>query len=261
MANIQHLMGYLEYLFAAKGKHSVHSPFLYQFVTQVIQGYTADPDFERIEKIRTDMLRSEAVIHVKDYGASARDEYQIKLSKLVSRAAKSSKYCRLLYRIIYFLQPRVCIELGTNVAISATYQALALPEGAYLHTIEGSSSLAEIAVHNLNKMELSERVQVHNASFEDRYPQILNHVGTIDYLFVDGNHSEEATMKAFHQALPHCKNETVMIFDDINWSTGMQSAWMQIKEHPSVTATIDLYFMGIVFFRKELSKEDFLIRF
>ena len=41
----------------------------------------------------------------------------------------------------------------------------------------------------------------------------------------------------------------------------MKAAWEQIKQNPSVKVTIDLFFIGIVFFRKELSKEDFVIRY
>jgi len=40
----------------------------------------------------------------------------------------------------------------------------------------------------------------------------------------------------------------------------MQQAWLQIIKHHKVTVSIDLYHMGIVFFRKESSKENFKIR-
>lgn len=257
---MQHVMGYLEYLFAAKGKHSVHSPFLYDFVTQVINGDNGNPNFERIEKIRSEMLASNAVIKMQDFGASQKEDYEIEISKLASNAAKRAKYCKLLYRIINYYKPQICIELGTNLGISAMYQALGLHEDSYLHTIEGSASVAEIAQFNINKLELQDKVQIHNATFEERLPMILDHAKRVDYLFIDGNHREDATLEYFNQCLPYLHNNSIVIFDDINWSTGMQSAWLQIQEHPAVTASIDLYFMGVVFLKKELSKENFIIR-
>lgn len=260
-ASIQHTLGYLEYLIGSKTKHSVHSPFLFQFVDQVINGDDAHVDFERIEKIRSEMLNSNALVHVEDYGASFKEHYQRKLSSIVSNASKRAKYSKLLYRIVQFYRPQVCIELGTNVGISAMYQALALQEDAYLHTVEGSSSLAEIAQFNIEKLNLQEKVQVHHANFDDRLPQILQHTKRVDYAFIDGNHIEESTLDYFNQILSNSQNETIIVLDDINWSTGMQSAWMQIKEHPKVSATIDLYFIGIVFIRSELSKEHLSIRF
>lgn len=260
-ASLQHLLGYLEYIFASKSKHGVHAPFAYEFVTQVLNQNNLHPDFEQIERLRTEMLNSTAWLEIKDHGASLKDDYQKKLSDVVSSAAKKSKYAKLLYRIIAFYQPQICIELGTNVGLSSLYQALALRDDAYLHTIEGSKSLADIAQFNIEKLNLQHKVQVHHATFDERFPAILEHVQRFDYIFIDGNHQEEATLKYFEQSLPYCHNNSILIFDDINWSTGMQSAWMRIKEHEQVTTTIDLYFMGIVFLRKELSKEDFLIRF
>ena len=42
----------------------------------------------------------------------------------------------------------------------------------------------------------------------------------------------------------------------------MEEAWNEIKQHTSVTLTIDLFFIGIVFFRTEQkTKEHFTIRF
>ena len=51
------------------------------------------------------------------------------------------------------------------------------------------------------------------------------------------------------------------IFDDIHWSSGMENAWEYIKSHKKTTLTIDLFFVGIVFIKSELSKENFIIRF
>jgi hypothetical protein len=53
----------------------------------------------------------------------------------------------------------------------------------------------------------------------------------------------------------------MLIFDDIYWSEGMKEAWAAIKAHPDVTVTVDLFWIGLVFFRKGQVKEDFKIRF
>ena len=55
---------------------------------------------------------------------------------------------------------------------------------------------------------------------------------------------------------------TVLIFDDIHWSAEMERAWEFIKNADSVTLTIDLFFIGLVFFRKaQKEKEHFIIRY
>jgi hypothetical protein len=53
-----------------------------------------------------------------------------------------------------------------------------------------------------------------------------------------------------------------LIFDDIHWSQEMEVAWEEIKKDESISLTIDLFFIGIVFFRKEqLVKQDFTIHY
>ena len=84
---------------------------------------------------------------------------------------------------------------------------------------------------------------------------------TIDLAFIDGNHLEVPTITYFKECLHYANNDTLFIFDDIHWSQGMENAWENIKKHPKTTVTIDLFFVGIVFIKSELSKEHFTIRF
>jgi hypothetical protein len=40
----------------------------------------------------------------------------------------------------------------------------------------------------------------------------------------------------------------------------MEEAWFEIINDKAVTVTLDLFSMGIVLFKEELSKEDFMLR-
>jgi hypothetical protein len=51
-----------------------------------------------------------------------------------------------------------------------------------------------------------------------------------------------------------------LVFDDINWSAGMQQAWAEIAADPDVTLCIDLFFLGFVFRNPSFSKETFKLR-
>ena len=83
---------------------------------------------------------------------------------------------------------------------------------------------------------------------------------SFDLIFIDGNHDKNATIDYFEQLLSKTHNESVIIFDDINWSEGMKEAWETIVSHEQVTVSIDTFFWGIVFLRKEQAKEHFVIR-
>ena len=90
----------------------------------------------------------------------------------------------------------------------------------------------------------------------------LEKIPTIDLAFVDGNHRKEPTLQYFRQLLDKKTEQSILIFDDIHWSKGMEEAWQQIQQHPDVTLTIDLFFIGLVFFRKEQKvAQHFSIRF
>jgi predicted O-methyltransferase YrrM len=83
----------------------------------------------------------------------------------------------------------------------------------------------------------------------------------VDLFFIDGNHRKKPSLQYFHQCLQHINDGSVLILDDIHWSEEMEEAWKEIREHASVTMTIDLFRMGLVFFKKGLSKEDFILHF
>jgi len=97
-------------------------------------------------------------------------------------------------------------------------------------------------------------------NFDDTLPGIINSLNKLDFMFVDGNHQKDATLKYFNWALPKVHEDTMLIFDDIYWSEGMKEAWAEIKAHPQVKVTIDLFWIGLVYFRKGKVKEDFLIK-
>ncbi|WP_432264581.1 O-methyltransferase [Autumnicola lenta] len=81
-----------------------------------------------------------------------------------------------------------------------------------------------------------------------------------DLVFFDGNHQKQPTLDYFHRLLPTAENNSVFVFDDIHWSPQMEEAWEEIKNHPDVTVSIDTFYWGLIFFRKEQAKQHFVIR-
>ena len=79
--------------------------------------------------------------------------------------------------------------------------------------------------------------------------------------FIDGHHAEAPTVEYFEQLLAKGHANSVFVVDDIHWSVGMEKAWERIKAHPRVTVTIDLYDLGLVFFRTEQGRQHFRLRY
>ena len=97
-----------------------------------------------------------------------------------------------------------------------------------------------------------------NNPFKNYIPKIKQE--SFDLIFFDGHHDKSATIEYFEALLPKANNNSIFIFDDIYWSQEMTQAWDYIKNHNSVTVTVDTFHFGIVFFRKEQVEEHFKIR-
>jgi predicted O-methyltransferase YrrM len=250
---------YLLYRLRAGDRHGLHSPFVYKLLDEVIYGKTSGTLPDKIEHIRRTMLASTRIIELEDFGATPGLHIR-KLRDIVKSASKPRKYSQLLYRLSAHFKPKTILELGTSAGISSMYMAAgqAGSDGKTI-TIEGSAAMAAVAKENFQKAGLT-NIESYNGTFEDVLPGLLQRE-VPDFVFFDGNHRMAPTLFYFEQCLEKAGNDAVFVFDDINWSDEMQKAWKIIKQHPEVTVTVDLFFIGLVFIRKEQEKEDFVLRF
>ena len=254
---------YLQYLlFASNGKgHGIHSPFVFDFVNNVLNVSDYSPKLEQIELLRRKLLRDKSVIPAEDYGAGAGKNIPAPtVSSVVRRAAKSRKWGRLLYSIASHYQCRSVVELGTSFGISTSYLATGVGDGTVI-TGEGNEFTARYAERNF--LELGIRnVDVLIGNFDNTLSLILEKTRAPDLVFVDGNHRREPTIKYFELIKPVLAEASVVIFDDIHWSREMEMAWAEIKNDDDVMLSIDLFFMGLIFFRPGFKvKQHFTIRF
>jgi len=257
------IIAYLRYLANSGSRHSVHSPFVYTLVDQVFRDKKEYQAYHDIAKLRSKLLQKAQVIEITDFGSGAnRKQYSHRFERVASIVRNSSvseKYGRLLFRFVGYFKPQTIIELGTSVGLSTLYMALANPD-MHIYTIEGCTTKSEQATANFNALNVS-NVEQHIGRFDLVLPDLVKQVKKMDFAFIDGNHNYEATIENFKTLLGIANNETVFVFDDIHWSVGMQNAWDEIIDHERVTVSIDIFRMGIVFLRKELSKQKFVIRF
>lgn len=261
MLNFRFAKDYLLHRLRAKSRHGLHSPFVYRLVDEVIYDFNAKKVYDQIETIRLQLLSDNQVITVTDLGAGSlvNNNRQKKISDIAHNALKPPKLAQLLYRLVKDLQPRNMIELGTCLGITFLYLKHAAPN-AQLFTLEGCPETAGVAKSVFKKAGINDIRQI-TGNFDDTLSDVINGLDQLDFVFVDGNHQKQATLNYFEWCLPKVHENTLLIFDDIYWSEGMKEAWTQIKSHPQVTVTVDLFWIGLVYFKKGQMKEDFLVRF
>ncbi|MCB2221056.1 MAG: class I SAM-dependent methyltransferase [Bacteroidetes bacterium] len=261
MQNTQLAYRYLKYLLHSNTKYGVHPPFLFNLVTKVFEDRTEYPAYQIIEQLKTVLLKDDQKITVTDYGAGSRIDSgnERMISNITRHTSKPAKYGRLLFRLVRYLHPENIIELGTSMGLSTAYMALGHPQ-AKVYTIEGCPNISQIAQLNFHKLNLK-NIDLITGTFEDQIPGLLEKIGKTQFVFIDGNHRKKPTLHYFEQCLESSVNDTCLVFDDIHWSKEMESAWKEIKYNRKVTLSVDLFFMGLVFMKKELTKQDFVIRF
>jgi len=253
---------YLHYAWhASNGKgHGIHSPFVYEFVTEILNDRGMYYPFTAIEGLRSALEKDRRKIMVEDYGKTPAVNKETAISAIAQRALSSKKFGRLLFRIANFYQPKTIIELGTSLGISGAYLASANPD-SHLISLEGSASVAEIAKENFSKLGLQPVRQI-TGNFDERLKQVLQSAPPADLVYIDGNHRKEPLLNYFHQLMQKKSREAVFILHDIHWSKGMEEGWQMIKDHEEVMLTIDLFSAALIFFRDQFRvKQHFTIRF
>lgn len=133
------------------------------------------------------------------------------------------KLARFFYRYAAYYEPEEVTLFGPVTAMDASAFALGSP-----HTKVRVAAKGEF-VDTLNSLGV---VNVERVVVEDAIQYCLERKG----------------------------EETLFVFEDIHKNKSLEKLWDTICEHPDVTLTIDLYHVGLVFYREGMEKQDFVLR-
>ena len=260
--NFNLIIKYLSYRIRRphRNGHGIHSPFLFDFVNQVVYKKPLnDQNLKDIQNLRKKLLKDKTVILVEDYGAgsSVISGNQRKISAIAKRSSSSHKYGKLLYNVVTRYKPGIIIELGSCLGLGSMYLAAGNRAGN-VYTIEGSPNLFQKAHEHYDQLGFT-NIEPEQGKFDDVLPKILSKNGKFDLAFIDGNHKKDVTLRYFNLLLPYVGSNSIIIFDDIRWSEEMQMSWLEICSNKNVTLSLDLFNLGVVFFNEKLIKQHFEI--
>jgi predicted O-methyltransferase YrrM len=257
---MQHLFkSYLKFIWNSTNAHGVHSPFVFNLVQKCFYDKINYSEYSVLEKYRNSLLQNKNIIEVTDFGAGSRvfKSNSRAISDIAKNAGISKERAKLLFRIVNYFQPKSILEIGTSLGLATS--ALALNDFSVVTTLEGCPNTMKQCQLQLQKFNINNVTGI-TGEFSKQLTTYNLQPTTYNLIYFDGNHSKKATLEYFELLLPTIDNETVWIFDDIHWSQEMEEAWELIKKHPKVTVTVDTFQWGIVFFRSEQVKEDFIVR-
>lgn len=148
--------------------------------------------------------------------------------------SNSKKYLKLLLRLTKHFQPKSLLKIGASDCPKTELLKKTNPNTFfYSHEIANDKAV----------------------SLETTIPKSVN---KIDFVLIKSN---ENLRTYFEYCAKYTHNNSVMIIDNIHQNEKIEIIWRQILEHNSVRVSIDLFYIGIVFFRKEQAKENFIVRF
>lgn len=260
--NFYHLQKYIEYLIHSghrKG-HGVHSPFIFNIVSNLFRNKTPGNVVLSIEKIRKRLTGERKFIKINDLGAGQNNKSNTrKVSEVARYSGVPQKYGKLLYNLASEFGKNQIIELGTSFGFSTMYMASAVPD-CTVYTIEGCGECAGIAKDNFHEAELHNIVQI-EGSFDSVLPGLVEKGIRPGMVFIDGNHRKEPVLKYFTILSAMSDENSVIVLDDIYYSAEMTEAWNEIRNNENVSASIDIFRMGIIFFKSNITHNHYRIRY
>lgn len=252
---------YIKYLIKAKDEYSIHSPFLFEFYTKVVKDKNPEKNFQAIENLRKQLLHDEHLISIIDFGAGSKLNLSAKrkVKDIARNSQKSPQLGQLLHRVIQFYQYKNILDLGTSFGLTTAYLSFQTTDNKII-SFEGCPETAQIAQDNFDKLALN-NIEIIVGNIDKTLPEKVKEISTLDFVFFDANHRYEPTIRYFEQCLTKAHEGSCFVFDDIYWSNEMKQAWQYIKNHSSVTVSLDLFWLGIIFFHKKQVKQDFVLKF
>jgi len=235
----------------------VHSPYLFHFTKFVLNNKGTYYIFSSIEKIRSQLKKDKRKLTISDFGTGTKKQKTV--AEITRKSLKTAKYGQLLFRLSVHAKAQNTLELGTSLGLTTAY--LAAPS-SFIRCIslEGCQEIADLAIENFKALDIK-NAQIVVGDIDITLPKVLKEFNQLDLIFIDANHKSEAVLSYFEQCMAKVHSDSVMVVDDIYWSADMEKAWKEIKEHPRVMATIDLFQQGIVFFNTDLHKKHYKMRF
>jgi predicted O-methyltransferase YrrM len=251
-------LDFLKYYFRAGNAHGIHSPFVFEFYNRVLKDRANCSDFEAIEHQRKLLLANKQTIKRRDFGTGKKKDFQETIANVARTSLKPKSWGQFIFRLVKFYNYKNILDLGTSFGITTSYIAKANPK-AKIHTFEGCPETLKIAKNTFNNLEISNISSICGNIDLTLIETVKNHP-LIDFVFFDANHQKAPTLAYFETCLARKSENACFVFDDIYWSEEMKEAWKHIKAHPEATVCIDLFYLGIVFFKSGAIKQNFILK-
>ena len=224
-----------------RGGHGVHSPFVFDLITTVIEEKSHYYCYDQLHQVRRQLLHSNEKIILNNRLFS--------ISKLLKKYGFRESEDRLLFRLANRFQPKQILVIGSDFGLTPLYLT-AFSKDAVCTVVESEPSVAAITQdflksHAVSAIDLSDNLE----NIPNKLDMIV--LGSI----VPPFKGVGGCYHFFERLLTHIHDLSVMVISGINATSENRAMWKMICAHPKVTVTIDLCRLGIVFFNPKLHRK------
>ncbi len=263
MGKIKLLIKYFVYRIRRRGAkgHGIHSPFVFQFSREVLNSRVKYPEYRDIDLYRRSLYGKNQFIRVSGHGAGSNvfKSANRRVRDIARRSSTGPAACRLLFRLARYFRAPVIVELGTSLGMAAFCLSRGGQEGK-VYSVEACPEQLEVAGNELARFDV-DNVDLILGEFGKKLPGLMKKLERVDLVYLDGDHREESVLWQFNQCAGKAGHRSIFIIGDIHWSPGMERAWGRICRDPRISCTIDLFFVGLVFFREGMAKQHYVLKY
>lgn len=211
----------------------IHSPFLYEFVQQVVCNKHPYYCFSRLDVVAHRFLQKRDLSFV-------------------------LKNLRLLFRIAVYVRALCVVDMGMSSFFAVSYLGLARRK---MQCISWQVTAQRFA----KAKQVCDIVGVHNVRFieEKELNNVFSQLSCLkefpDMLCFGTSLSEEQLTESVTFCIVHATVGAVFVFENIHSSTIMNNVWNIVCRHDRITAAIDMQYMGVAFTRPDLQKKIYYV--
>lgn len=204
--------------------HGIHSPFVFNFITKVIEEKTP---------------------------YHAYDDVRTYIEHFPEIAFRENKTHRLLFKIVNYFNLKTILELGAGNGICTLYLTVAASDTRCV-----SIELLPEKYANAQKMysQWNRDVLLSN----DRFPA-TNEKKDCIFINLRNYNAPHSQLIACLLSLVHPRS--VIIVDGIRTNRKLQTLWKMLVHHNEVIVSLDLFHVGILFFDKKYFKRNYKLSF
>jgi len=235
------MLPYLKYYFAALNKYKVHSPFVFEFLNEVLEDDRFYHSFGFIESYRRNLLGNVSAIKMEGQSTT--------INQLTKAKSISSKIGEILFKAVHLYKPTTILSVGTNLGIACLYQATPNSK-AQLISISTAVPIAKRTNTFIKQLGI-QNIQVKAGSIPENLTLSLKKLKSPDWVYFNGFWGKDSTLDYFETCLTDSGTNTVFVFRTPYKSEESIAFWQTVKAHKKVKLSIDLYDLGFLFFRSE----------